>query len=199
MSLNHRNFLELQGELVYLRKFDKEYIDVYWECFKNSCVESTIFTGTQQVFSKSDLEGFVESIASDHSRVDFLIFTIEKDELVGEVVLNDMSRLNRSANIRVGLFQTQHFGHGYGTEAMVLALNYGFGMLHLHRIDLGVFPFNKRGIHVYEKLGFQREGVQRDAVYFDHRYHDQIIMSILEDEFREKYRSLKAESLEDFI
>ena len=52
------------------------------------------------------------------------------------------------------------------------------------RYELNVFSYNDRALHVYEKLGFKREGVQRDAFYYDHEYHSSILMSILEDEFR---------------
>lgn len=198
MARNHRDFLELRGELVYLQKLDREDIDQYWEAFASSSVESKIFTGTQMVFSKSDLEGYVESIASDRNRMDFLIFARETGQLVGEVVLNDISRFNRSGNIRVAIFHQQNFSKGFGTEAMILALDFGFGMFGLHRIDLSVLSFNERGLHVYQKLGFRQEGVLRDAVYFDHQYHDLVMMSILEDEFREKYRTQES-SLRKFL
>lgn len=189
VQFNDHRFIELKGDGVYLRKLGQEYLESYWESMDHVSVESTIYTGTQQIFTKSDLESYLESIASDPSRIDFLIFTHATHELVGEVVLNEISRINRSANIRVSLFHKDHFGQGYGTEAILLALNYGFGMYNLHRIELGVLSFNTRGIHVYEKIGFQKEGVLRDAVYFDHQYYDLITMSILEDEFRKKYRT----------
>lgn len=67
---------------------------------------------------------------------------------------------------------------------MKLMLDYGFGVLNLHRIELNVFDYNARAMHVYEKLGFKREGVQREALFYDHKYHDSILMSILEDGFR---------------
>ncbi|WP_278739257.1 GNAT family N-acetyltransferase, partial [Paenibacillus macerans] len=44
--------------------------------------------------------------------------------------------------------------------------------------------FNPRAIHVYEKIGFRREGVLRDELFMDGGFHDSILMSMLEDEFR---------------
>ena len=40
-------------------------------------------------------------------------------------------------------------------------------------------------VRFYEKCGFKREGAQRHGYYCDGRYHDVIMMSILEGEFRE--------------
>nr|WP_231558770.1 GNAT family protein [Brevibacillus thermoruber] len=97
------------------------------------------------------------------------------------------SRETGNANIRIAITSREHQGRGLGTEAMRLLLDYGFGILNLHRIELNVFSYNARAIRAYEKLGFQREGVQREALYYNHQYHDSIIMSILEDEYRAKH------------
>lgn len=118
-----------------------------------------------------------------------LIASKENDALVGDIALQDIDTMNRSANIRIAINRQQHQGKGFGTEALRLMLDYGFGILNLHRIELNVFAFNERAIHVYEKLGFRREGVQREALFYDHKYRDSILMSILGDEFRSAGRA----------
>lgn len=45
--------------------------------------------------------------------------------------------------------------------------------------------FNVRAEKCYLKAGFKREGVLRDAVLNGDEYADDILMSILEDEWRE--------------
>ncbi|WP_238883752.1 GNAT family N-acetyltransferase [Clostridium sp. YIM B02551] len=185
--MNTRNFLELKGDLIYLKKLDPEYIEEYWDSFKDISIESMIFTGSTLQFSKANIERFLESIANDRSRIDFLICLKKSDKIVGEVVINEMDKSNRSANFRILINKKEDFNKGYGSEAMVLALNYGFGMLNLHRIELEAFPYNERAIHVYEKIGFVREGIRRDGCFFNHKYYDVITMSMLEEDFREKY------------
>lgn len=195
--LNMRNFLELNGNIVYLKKLDKEYIEEYWDNFKNTSIETMIFTGSAQAFNKTEIENYIDRVAADSDRVDFLIFSKQDNKLVGEVVINEVDRNNRCGNIRVLINRKEDFSKGYGTEAMILALNYGFGMFNLHRIELEAYPFNNRAIHVYEKIGFKREGLRRDGAYYNHKYYDMITMSFLENEFRERY--LKTLDLEDFI
>ena len=65
---------------------------------------------------------------------------------------------------------------------MRLMVDYGFKALNLHRIGLDVFSYNERAVHVYEKMGFKREGLQRDSLFYDGEFHDTILMAILEDE-----------------
>jgi RimJ/RimL family protein N-acetyltransferase len=49
----------------------------------------------------------------------------------------------------------------------------------INRIFLEVFDFNERAAAVYEKVGFVREGVQREALLWAGEFHDAITMSIL--------------------
>lgn len=187
MNLSLENYIELKGSLVYLKRLDLEHLEEYSQSLLNSSAETIILTSTTQVFTKQGISNYVEEILGDGSRVDFLIFTKETDELVGEVVINDIDRNNRSACIRIAIDKKENYGKGYGSEALVLAMYYGFGMKNLHRIELEVLNINARATHVYEKIGFKKEGVKRDGCFFNHKYYDLITMSILEEEFRQKY------------
>jgi RimJ/RimL family protein N-acetyltransferase len=62
-------------------------------------------------------------------------------------------------------------------------LGYLFFQRNLHRVWLTVLADNRRAIAAYEKVGFVAEGRLRDDAYFDGRYHDQLVMGILRDEF----------------
>lgn len=48
-----------------------------------------------------------------------------------------------------------------------------------HRVELHVHADNLRAIALYEKVGFVREGVARDAVKIDGRYIDSISMAVV--------------------
>lgn len=172
----------IDGKSIYLRFVLKSDFDEYYAFLQDP--ESNRLTGTQTVFTHEDVSTWIKKISVIHDdRVDFMIFSKDSDHFLGEVVLNEIDSINRSANIRVGI-NLQHSSKGYGTEAMMLMLRHGFEKLKLHRIHLGVYAFNPRAIHVYEKIGFQREGILRDDLYLDGEYHDMIMMAILEDEFR---------------
>ena len=47
------------------------------------------------------------------------------------------------------------------------------------RIEFSVRADNLRAMRLYEKFGFVREGVLRDAVFVDGRYHDTIAMALI--------------------
>ena len=54
----------------------------------------------------------------------------------------------------------------------------------LHRVDLKVLDYNKRAIRCYEKCGFKIDGILRDSAFIEGSFHSDIIMSILEDEWK---------------
>jgi RimJ/RimL family protein N-acetyltransferase len=55
--------------------------------------------------------------------------------------------------------------------------------MNLNRVYLRVFADNERGVHLYEKVGFQHEGCWRQAEFRHGRYHDLLWMSILRHEW----------------
>jgi RimJ/RimL family protein N-acetyltransferase len=173
----------LQGETVYLRCLEPEDTNEFYRQVNND-LEGRRLTGTQRPFTKRQIENYIDGIHQDNTRVQFGIFLQENDRLIGDVAIMDMDiPMNRSGIFRIAI-DTQFAGQGYGTEATNLMLDFGFGMLNLHRIQLDVYSINERAIHVYEKVGFKREEVLRDAHYYNNTYYDTIIMSILENEYR---------------
>lgn len=171
--------MSLEVEMINLIKAHVDLVDDYLEVMNNcskACYENT---GGQATYTKDQLMTYLEKITHDDSRLDY--FMMLDGRIVGEVVLNDLTE--DSGHIRLAIFQESDFSKGYGSFAMKSLMNKGFKELGLHRIDLEVYDFNTRAIKLYEKLGFVKEGVLRDA-YKNEKYHDIIIMAILEDEFK---------------
>jgi len=57
----------------------------------------------------------------------------------------------------------------------------------MQRVTLDYFTGNTRAAALYRKLGFVDEGVARNACSKDGVYYDLNLMSILRDEYFEKY------------
>lgn len=74
-------------------------------------------------------------------------------------------------------------GKGYGTEAIALVLAFVFDELKLNRLQLEVYSHNERGLRAYEKNGFKREGVLREALYLNGAFSDEIIMAVIRRDY----------------
>lgn len=75
-------------------------------------------------------------------------------------------------------------GVGYGREAMEALIWYAFEHCGANRFWLDVYPDNEIGIHLYEKLGMHRDGILRQNYKAERGYLDQIIYSMLRDEYQ---------------
>ncbi|KAI1760168.1 GNAT family acetyltransferase [Hypoxylon sp. FL1150] len=82
----------------------------------------------------------------------------------------------------------EHRGKGYGAEAIRWALWYSFQITGLHRVQLGAFSVNGGAMKLYEKLGFQEEGRQRNWMWFNGGWHDHVLYGMLEDEWWDMQR-----------
>lgn len=102
---------------------------------------------------------------------------------IGFTGLHRVRPEDRCAELGIMIGDKSYWSNGYGTDAIVTLLRFAFHQMNLHRVSLGVFPYNQRGVACYRKCGFVEEGRHRDEVYRDGRYWDVIRMGILRDEF----------------
>lgn len=144
-------------------------------------------TGTTETFTHDAVVSYFMRNFEDDTRRDFLILD-SASRIIGKSVINEIDAETHSANFRIALFNSKDCSHGIGSWAVQQTVDYAFSELHLHRLSLDVFSFNPRAQHVYEKAGFVQEGVLRDAVIdpADGSYADDILMAILEDEWRSR-------------
>jgi RimJ/RimL family protein N-acetyltransferase len=56
--------------------------------------------------------------------------------------------------------------------------------MNLPKASLLTYGFNKRAIRSYEKVGFKVEGVLKENIYREGQYHDELIMSIFKEEWK---------------
>jgi diamine N-acetyltransferase len=116
-------------------------------------------------------------------REDVRIFGIrEADRLVGSCQLHSIHPVHRSAELQIRIGAEDARGRGVGQEALRQLLRYGFDELDLHRIYLHVLVTNERAIRTYERAGFRREGVLREAAMIDGAWTAVVLMAMLQHE-----------------
>jgi RimJ/RimL family protein N-acetyltransferase len=118
----------------------------------------------------------------------FAIRPLYSEDILGYAELDGILWNNRSAWLAIAIGDPNHRGMGYGHEAMLLLLRFAFHELNLHRVQLTVFEYNARAIALYERLGFQREGIYREALLRDGRRYDIYLYAILSHEWAELHR-----------
>jgi len=68
---------------------------------------------------------------------------------------------------------------GVGSALLRAAIDWARGTGVITRIELAVYRENVRAIRLYEKFGFEREGLRRRAVRHRGQYVDDLVMALL--------------------
>ncbi len=141
-------------------------------------------TGCKEFFTKDEVISFFVKTIDDDDRYHFLIISPD-DRIIGESVINEIDETTQSANFRICIFHSCEQCKGIGTWVIKATRDFAFETLKLHRLSLDVFSFNTRAEKAYLNAGFKKEGVLRDAVLDGNKYADDILMSILDNEWFE--------------
>lgn len=169
----------LMGDTVLLRPITAADADDMWADLQDA--EAMRLTGSHATFERAQVDAWCASRAAQPDRLDLAVIDRATGGWAGEVVINEWDPDNRSCNFRIALGPRGR-DRGLGTEATRLLVDHVFDTVDdppVHRIGLEVYAFNARAIRVYERVGFVREGVRRDALRWDGRFHDAIVMSLL--------------------
>lgn len=124
-------------------------------------------------------KAWTEQISKDSSRVLFAIRRIGDSPIIGFVGMSGINPVHRSADLAVRIGDEGNRGKGYGKEAILLALDFGWRHLNLHRVALTTLADNERAVATFESAGFNREGLARHAAFIDGQWHDVVIMGAL--------------------
>lgn len=171
----------LIGTKIYLRPLDRSDAPVIVPWVNDQDVLRTLMLYRPVTLHAE--EEFIEESARDERQLVLGIALRQSDQLIGATGLNQIDFKDSHANFGIFIGMKSEWGKGYGTEATYLIVDFAFKTLNLNRVSLRVYEYNQRGIRVYEKLGFKREGILRQEHYHDGRRWDTLIMAVLREEW----------------
>lgn len=171
----------LSGEKVYLRPIEPEDVALLHKWANDPEIRGQ--TGETRPCTYADTLEFYQRIQKQEDRVWQAVIARDTGQIIGETGLLRMFPAWRNTDWSLIIGEKSARGKGYGAEAARLMLNYAFGHLNFHRVSIGVVGFNTGAVKFYERLGFKTEGIFRDAYYYDHKFSDFVMMSLLDHEF----------------
>jgi RimJ/RimL family protein N-acetyltransferase len=176
-----RNQPDIETERLRLVQLGPRYFAEMWEDLHDA--ESRKLTGTTATFTPEQVRAHLGSLPGRDDRADFVVTRKADNVYLGEAVLNELDIENETMNFRIALNRNAR-NQGFGTEATRAVVEFGFDRVGLHRISLSVFAFNPRAQRVYEKVGFIEEGRLREALLWEGKRYDDILMALLAHERR---------------
>jgi len=172
----------LTGDGVTLRTFERRDVEHARRWLDDA--EFRALIGATSPLTKAEADEWFERVENDRSRRWYAVVRNEDASVVGEAGLLRISPEWRTADASIMIGERDARGQGVGTEAGRVLLQLAFDRMGLHRLAIGVVGFNEGALRFWERLGFRREGVQRDGYLLDGAFHDFVMMSLLEEEWR---------------
>lgn len=171
---------------IYLRALELEDYQVTINWRNDEDIQNMV-GGPKYFVSVEKEKEWLRNAIFSNDRIVLGICLKENDKLIGTVNIQEFDWINRSCHVPVLIGDKDEWSKGYATEARMMALRYAFYERNMNRVWATILDTNIASVKMNEKCGFKQEGVLRKSVFKDGVYHDQILMSILREEFDEVY------------
>lgn len=174
------------GERVTLRSITRDDLPLIWQFNNDLAVE--LAGGGDPPMPQS-----LDRVVADYDRSvaaggrDGAVFAIEVEgAFIGICQFSNVNETAHTCELGIAIGSKEHWGRGYGREAVSMLLEYAFRYRNFRRVWLWVHADNERGIRSYQSCGFIEEGRLRQHVYSNGRYVDAVYMGVLRDEWESR-------------
>jgi RimJ/RimL family protein N-acetyltransferase len=185
----------IAGDRVILRAWERDDVKLRWETEQTADEsEPRLRDWHESPVSLARREADFDALVAEPDATVVALVIVAGEQAVGDINLFEINTRNRCCRVGLSIWRTEDRGKGYGGDALRALLRWAFRELNMHRVELSVDPSNERAIRLYERLGFVREGVRREAHYDAGRFIDDVQMGLLDREFEAREASRSADA-----
>lgn len=133
--------------------------------------------------TRKKMRAYIDMLQTSETHLVWAMVEKGSGEHVGNLSLQSIDMVNRSAEFAIIIGARSCWGKGYAYEAAQLLFSHGFRKLGLNRIYCGTSENNGGMIHLAGKLGMTREGIRRQALFENGEFVDAVEFGLLKGEF----------------
>jgi ribosomal-protein-alanine N-acetyltransferase len=180
----NRIFPTLETERLTLREMTSKDTEFYFHHFNiDKIADGCCFPGPSNLeIPRKELELYCINPFRENRGVRWGIIRKRDDKLIGTCGIYDWDKTSHRAEIGYDL-DPAYWGQGIMTEALRAILRYGFEKIQLNRIQAIIDSKNAKSMRLVRRLEFKREGVLRQRSYFRGEFRDDIVFSLLRNEW----------------
>ncbi|TYS45439.1 GNAT family N-acetyltransferase [Bacillus infantis] len=172
----------LEGENIRLGYFAEKDLENILEWHTGELFMRHLDAVPVKLRTKDDLKKQWLEENSDAFR--FAVIHKDTEKVIGFAEVDGVLWTHKTAWVSLGIGSEEHWGKGYGSEALLCLIDYSFNELNLHRLQLTVFSYNSRAIRLYEKIGFKKEGAYREFMERNGQRYDMFLYGLLRREWQ---------------
>lgn len=179
-------FPTLEGQRVRLRGPRDEDTDAVFALFSDP--EVMRYWSRSAMTEASEAAGLIVDIDErfeQREMINWVIAERRDDRIVGSCTLFQFSPRHRRAELGYAL-RSDRWGRGLGTEAVTLALDWGFRTLGLHRVEADIDPRNAGSRKLLDALGFRSEGLLRERFFVEGQATDSELFGLLAEDWSKR-------------
>lgn len=170
----------LKGKRVGLTAIDRSEIEQL-RIWRNSTHLRKFFREYRELNCEMQETWFKEMVIDNPHTIMLSIRRLRDNELLGCCGLAYINWIHRHADLSlyIGYKNAYIDKHGYAEESCILLLDYGFKELGLNKIYTEIYEFDEKKDSLYMKLNFHLDGILRKHYFYDGKWWDSKIYSIL--------------------
>lgn len=167
---------------IYLRALEPDDYKVTFAWRNDSEIQSMV-GGPKYFVSMEKEKQWVQNAIVDNSCVRLAVCLKKSDLHIGNVYATNFDMLNRACKTHVLIGDKDYWNGGYATEAYKLLQEYLFEERGMNRLSALIIDTNIASLKMHKKCGYTEEGVLRQSVYKNGKFHDQIMVAILKEDY----------------
>ncbi len=171
--------MDLTGRLVRLRPAELEDAPAIAALLADPRVVANLAQWSHAPYPVERAREWVRATPPDE--LHWAIECIADGAFIGVTGFHAIDHRNRNCSWGIWTGPPERWGHGFGTEACMLSVDYAFRYLAMEKVWLYVYDGNDRARRSYEKAGFVSEGVQRRHYWGDGALVDVELMAVFHD------------------
>jgi hypothetical protein len=176
----------INGEKVYLCSIERVDLESL-RIWRNRSEYRMFFREYREISQDMQEKWYQTKVLDDLSTIMFAIRFLDSNELIGCCGLCYINWIHRNADLSlyIGWNNTYIDNEGYAEEATRLLLNYSFNELGLVKVWTEIYEFDELKVNLYKSLGFSQDGLLRKQYFYEGKWWNSRIMSILSVDYNE--------------
>jgi ribosomal-protein-alanine N-acetyltransferase len=179
LNINFTPFPIIRTERLVLREItDDDLPEIFYQRSDPQMMKYLDRAPARSQENAAEFLGRLKATLSANEGITWGITLKGEPRLIGNIAIWRIDKEHHRAEIGYAL-HPEHQSKGYASEALKAILDYGFHTMKLHSLEANVNPKNNASIKLLEKNNFVREAYFRENYYFDGRYLDSAIYSLI--------------------
>lgn len=174
----------LAGDKIYLRPIEESDLNEKYQSWFNDAEVCQFNSHHRFPHYQQDMEDYYKHVIKSGNNLILAIISKNNDEHIGNVSLQDIDVINKSAEFAILIGDKTYWSKGIGKEAIKLIIDHGFNTLNLNRIYCGTAEDNVGMQKLAELAGFNKEGISKEALFKNGKYKDIFNYGLLKNEYK---------------